>query len=54
MMRIAGVRWKSADPVTYADAGDLALKSRGYVVYDGNRVLELPLAEVTRDARSRN
>jgi hypothetical protein len=37
MIRIAGVRWRSADPVTYADAGDLALKLRGHVVLEGEK-----------------
>lgn len=41
MIRIAGVRWRSADPVTYADAGDLALKLRGHVVLEGEKGQEL-------------
>ena len=38
MTRVMGVRWRELDPVNYSD----------------DRVLELPLANVTRSQRSRN
>ncbi|PKB78703.1 MAG: hypothetical protein BZY88_17075 [SAR202 cluster bacterium Io17-Chloro-G9] len=41
MMRVAGVRWRSGDPVTYVDAGDLALHLRGHVVLQGEKGQEL-------------
>ena len=38
MTRVVGVRWRELDPVSYGD----------------DRVLELPLADVTRSQQSRN
>ena len=38
MTRVVGVRWRKLDPVSYGN----------------DRVLELPLVDVTRSQRSRN
>ena len=38
MTRVVGVRWRELDPVSYGE----------------DRVLELPLSNVTRSQRSRN
>jgi len=34
MTRVIGVRWRTADPISYADAGDLEMHRNGYVVLD--------------------
>ena len=32
MARVVGIRWRTADPISYADAGDLNLHRNNYVV----------------------
>ncbi len=34
MNRVVGVRWRKADPLTYADAGQLELRRNNYVVLE--------------------
>ena len=32
MNRVVGIRWREADPIIFADAGDLELINKNYVV----------------------
>ncbi len=32
MSRVVGIRWREADPIIFADAGDLELINKNYVV----------------------
>ena len=41
MSRIVGVRWRTADPVTYAEAGDLTLPMKSHVVLQLEKTQEL-------------
>ena len=41
MSLVVGIRWRKADPLTYADAGDLAMKRNAMVVVQGDKVREL-------------
>ncbi len=41
MIRVVGVRWRTADPVTYAVAGDLSLPLKSYVVLQLEKSQEL-------------
>lgn len=48
MTRVVGVRWRKADPVSYAHAGDLSLPLRSYVVLQLEKSQEL--AWICREA----
>ncbi|MCH7842135.1 MAG: hypothetical protein IH963_12485 [Chloroflexi bacterium] len=48
MTRVVGLRWREADPVTYAIAGDFSLPMKSYVVLQLEKSQEL--AWVCRDA----
>ncbi len=37
MNRVVGLRWRQADPITYADAGELELRRKNYVVMQGEK-----------------
>ena len=37
MNRIVGVRWRKADPSTYADAGQLEIRRNNYVVLEAEK-----------------
>ncbi len=37
MNRVVGLRWRQADPITYADAGEVELRRKNYVVMQGGK-----------------
>ena len=37
MSRVVGIRWRQADPITYADAGELEMRRKNYVVVQGDK-----------------
>ena len=41
MIRVVGVRWREADPITYAQAGDLSLPLKSHVVVQLEKSQEL-------------
>ena len=45
MTKVLGVRWRTADPVTYATAGDFSLPLKSHVVVQLEKSLELIAAQ---------
>ena len=45
MSRVVGVRWRTADPVAYAKAGDFTLPLKSYVVVQLEKAQELVLSQ---------
>ncbi len=41
MNRVVGIRWRKADPLKFADEGDLAMKRNAMVVVQGDKDQEL-------------
>ncbi len=37
MNRVVGIRWREADPITYADAGELEMRRKSFVVVQGDK-----------------
>ena len=37
MTRVVGIRWRQADPITYADAGELEMRRKNYVVVQAKK-----------------
>ena len=37
MNRVVGLRWRQADPITYADAGELEMRRKNYVVVQAEK-----------------
>ena len=57
MTRVVGIRWRTADPISYADAVDLEmhrLRETVSVRYSDDEVLEWPLVDVKRNVPSKN
>ena len=50
MNRVVGLRWRQADPITYADAGELELRLKNYVVVQAEKGQEF--GWVVREPRS--
>ena len=50
MTQITGIRWRQADPITYADAADLELRRNNYVVVQAEKGQEF--AWVVREPRN--
>jgi len=41
MNRVVGIRWRKADPISYADPGELDLRRNSYVVVQGAKGQEI-------------